>query len=247
MEKATKPLELKIKGTEVSIPATDHYFSKDGAAVVKHAPLERLAQVHGVAIASTNVDSHLVVNRDVYAVVSAVATDADGKVYHGIGEASPKNLDTNIATNYPVSMAHRRAITMALLKGLGLDGVIYSECQIPDKTPQSNSASTASVKTEVKNAIKENPLPDVKEAKETVAVETKTENQSASATVSDDVLAQGKAFSFPTGKHRGKTIDEIHAKDPSYLTWFCNPTKLSIPESDTARLAARSYATTLIA
>ena len=64
-----------------------------------------------------------------YAFLCSISDDA-GRRVEAIGEALDATLDTEIAQNYPVLMAHKRSFDDAAIKYLGLEGKVYSDQQI---------------------------------------------------------------------------------------------------------------------
>ena len=104
---------------------------KPGKWIIKHLEVEGLAQHYNI---DTNIDLvHCNLDKDV-AVVKATAVNKT-KVFHSLGEVSPKNNQFD----YPVAVAEKRAVDRAILKALGIHGNVYSDQEMPNEKPNSNA------------------------------------------------------------------------------------------------------------
>jgi hypothetical protein len=104
---------------------------KPGKWIIKHLEVEGLAQHYNI---ETNIDLvHCHLDKDL-AVVKATAINKT-KLYHSLGEASPKNNQFD----YPVAIAEKRAVDRAILKALGIHGNVYSDQEMPNVKPNSNA------------------------------------------------------------------------------------------------------------
>ena len=104
---------------------------KPGKWIIKHLEVEGLAQHYNI---DTNIELvHCNLDKDV-AVVKATAVNKT-KVFHSLGEVSPKNNQFD----YPVAVAEKRAVDRAILKALGIHGNVYSDQEMPNEKPNSNA------------------------------------------------------------------------------------------------------------
>jgi hypothetical protein len=104
---------------------------KPGKWIIKHLEVEGLAQHYNI---NTNIELvHCNLDKDV-AVVKATAVNKT-KVFHSLGEVSPKNNQFD----YPVAIAEKRAVDRAILKALGIHGNVYSDQEMPNEKPNSNA------------------------------------------------------------------------------------------------------------
>ena len=118
---------------------------KPGKWIIKHLEVEGLAQHFNI---DTNIELvHCNLEKDV-AVVKATAVNKT-KVFHSLGEVSPKNNQFD----YPVAVAEKRAVDRSILKALGIHGEVYSDQEMPN-VKQNNNANTG-IKLDHADIIKE--------------------------------------------------------------------------------------------
>ena len=118
---------------------------KPGKWIIKHLEVEGLAQHFNI---DTNIELvHCNLEKDV-AVVKATAVNKT-KVFHSLGEVSPKNNQFD----YPVAIAEKRAVDRSILKALGIHGEVYSDQEMPN-VKQNNNANTG-IKLDHADIIKE--------------------------------------------------------------------------------------------
>lgn len=137
MQETQKDLELVVKGKKVTIPKDDHYFTEDGRTpVIKHAPLKRLAKHFGVGVDRVVLEfSPIYTPEGMWVSHRAFGRDENGHEVSAIGEASPYNTE-GIALQYPIIMSNKRAEDRLLIALLDLEGVVYSENEIPEANNQ---------------------------------------------------------------------------------------------------------------
>ena len=104
---------------------------KPGKWIIKHLEVEGLAQHYNI---NTNIELvHCNLDKDV-AVVKATAVNKT-KMFHSLGEVSPKNNQFD----YPVAVAEKRAVDRSILKALGIHGNVYSDQEMPNEKPNNNA------------------------------------------------------------------------------------------------------------
>lgn len=86
-----------------------------------------------------------------YAFLCTIS-DNTGRRIESIGESLDATLETAIAQNYPVLMAHKRAFDDAAIKYLGLEGKVYSDQQVEVVESKAAPSSSNEYRTPAKPA-----------------------------------------------------------------------------------------------
>lgn len=149
--------EIEIKRTEACNLIKESVITNgDGTSIVLHKTLEEIATNYGI----TYTFEFICGNAD-SAVYKCIARDpATGVVSEQIGEASGKNLETDISKKYPHIMASKRAYDRAVLRVMGLFN-IYSDEEIPvnTKVPTTGPAPTKNQQKKSESRKSANPAP----------------------------------------------------------------------------------------
>lgn len=157
---------MKIYSTFLKKDVDVAVTERDGAKIIPHYEIEKLADENDVSCTYETVDF-----KGLVAVVKciATATTGDGKLkrIEAFGESNDKNLENAIAQKYPFIMAAKRAYDRAVLRCLGFYG-FYSDCEIDiDKKSSGAKKSNASATTADETGLApEFQLPSQKKGKQ---------------------------------------------------------------------------------
>lgn len=128
---------------ELDIPFENVTANGEETIIVPHAALENIIYnseetvIHGITVHHVC----LVSEPRHYAFLCSIE-DNEGRRVEGVGESLDATLDTQIAQNYPVLMAFKRAFDDAAIKFLRLPGKVYTDQQIkPESEPSAPSAT----------------------------------------------------------------------------------------------------------
>lgn len=117
---------------DIDIPEQTMFSAGEEVRIIPHAVLEDILYNSEIAI-SKNVIIHytpIATNEARHYACLCAISDNCGRRTESVGEALDATLDTDIARNYPVLMAYKRAFDDAAIKYLGLEGKVYSDQQI---------------------------------------------------------------------------------------------------------------------
>lgn len=117
---------------DIDIPEQTMLSAGEEVRIIPHAILEDVLYNSEIAI-SKNVIIHytpITTNEARHYACLCAISDNFGRRTESVGEALDATLDTDIARNYPVLMAYKRAFDDAAIKYLGLEGKVYSDQQI---------------------------------------------------------------------------------------------------------------------
>ncbi len=106
-----------------------------------------------------------------------------GRTTKAIGESSPNTLDSQIAKDYPATIAYQRAFDRSLIRYLGLPGRVLSDLEITKEEIASLKSNDTSVteKEVAKEAEVVSPVSQPPEEDMTVKQETVNEKESQSS------------------------------------------------------------------
>lgn len=130
----------KYWGIDIPIPEQKMISAGEEVLIIPHDTLDDILHNSELAI-ENNVCIHavqLATNEPRHYAFLCTISDKNGRRAESVGEACDPTLTTEIAQNYPVLMAYKRAFDDAAIKYLGLEGKVYSDQQISS----SDSAST---------------------------------------------------------------------------------------------------------
>lgn len=134
----------KYWGIDIPIPEQKMISAGEEVLIIPHDTLDDILHNSELAI-ENNVCIHaiqLTTNEPQHYAFLCTISDKNGRRAESVGEACNPTLTTEIAQNYPVLMAYKRAFDDAAIKYLGLEGKVYSDQQISS----SDSASTTTFK-----------------------------------------------------------------------------------------------------
>ncbi len=157
---------MKIYSTFLNKEVDVAVMERDGAKIIFHNEIEKLADENDVSCTYETVDF-----KGLVAVVKciATATTENGKVkrIEAFGESNDKNLENAIAQKYPFIMAAKRAYDRAVLRCLGLYG-FYSDCEIDidKKASGTKKSSVSEPKANETGLASEFQLPSQKKGKQ---------------------------------------------------------------------------------
>lgn len=133
----TKKIKSSYLNKEVELEESVIYENGAEIRILTHASLERVIY-NDENCRDTNVQVHFTSvcsEPNHYAFICRMS-DTSGRAVECMGESIPATLTTQIAKNYPVLMAYKRAFDDAAIKFLGLPGTYYSDLQIAENEVQ---------------------------------------------------------------------------------------------------------------
>ena len=122
-------LNLSIHGKNISIEDNCYFVIKDsGKPVLRNHTLMNLAKQFGLPNPEFEfIESQRAFQADKFSYVVLAKLQKGDEIYKEIGEANHLNCLSDIAKQYPATMAKTRATSRVLIVALGLQGVVYSE------------------------------------------------------------------------------------------------------------------------
>jgi len=132
----------KYFGIDIDIPEQTMLSGGEEVHIIPHAVLEDILYNSEAAI-SKNVIIHytpITTNEARHYACLCAISDSLGRRTESVGESLDSTLDTDIARNYPVLMAYKRAFDDAAIKYLGLNGKVYSDQQIARSDGETKSS-----------------------------------------------------------------------------------------------------------
>lgn len=131
-------LELTVKGKKVQVPEEDIWTRDDGVRVIRAQRLEIIARELGEEVPVPELIYALPVNGELYVAFGCRGKNSEGRMISAVGEASPLNLDSEIAKMYPTVMAFLRAKVRWITAALEMTGV-YADVEFSDGGMRENS------------------------------------------------------------------------------------------------------------
>lgn len=163
---------------ELDIPFESVTSDGEETLIISHTALENIiynsqeAAIHNICVHHVC----LVSEPRHYAFMCSIE-DSEGRRVEGIGEALDATLDTQIAQNYPVLMAFKRAFDDAAIKFLRLPGKVYTDQQIMPGDETSVPSATYSAPP-----LNDDPPDDASQGKRTKSTPVVKKNQAANNT-----------------------------------------------------------------
>lgn len=136
-------LELTVKGKKIQVPEEDIWTRDDGVKVIRAQRLELIARDLGEEVPVPELIYALPVNGELYVAFGCRGRNSEGRMISAVGEASPLNLDSEIAKMYPTVMAFLRAKVRWITAALEMTG-IYADVEFSDGGMKERNTSTAS-------------------------------------------------------------------------------------------------------
>lgn len=124
-------LKSSYLGMDIEIPDATTVSGGEEVRIIPHDTLEDVI-LNSEAAAAKNINVHynpVITEPGHYAFMCAIS-DTDGRRIERLGESTLNTLTTDIAKDYPATMAFKRSFDAAAIAYLGLPGKVYSDQQI---------------------------------------------------------------------------------------------------------------------